>query len=127
MAQNELTGNVEVGGGVEIMKYYRITVSPEGVNLRVYHYDPAESELHDTPTYRADEPELRYLRPKDVKIGEMKNRSIVCAEAGIPDAIRLLYAHFTEQYTRKKSELQEVADKVEHLKRFMADYNKTEG
>jgi len=97
---------------------FRITATPDGVKLRIYYYNEDESELNATPTYRTGELEPHWIKTKDVELGAMKHRAIVCDKEGIPDAIKLLYAHFSKQLELKTQELQDLANKVEHLKRY---------
>ena len=99
---------------------YKISVTPEGVQIRTYIYDKNESDMNGTPTYRTDEEDSRWLKPKNVKIGEIVNRSVVCDKAGILNAVKLLYVHFSEQLEKKTQELRELTDKVGHLKNFIA-------
>jgi hypothetical protein len=100
-------------------KMYKVFVTTEGVQFRTYFYDIEASDLNGTPTYRTDEIEPRWLKTKDVVIGEMKKRSVVCDKAGISNAVKLLYVHFSEQLEKKTSELQELTNKVGHLKDFI--------
>jgi len=97
-------------------KMYRISVTADGVQIRTYIYDKDESVLNSAPTYRTDEENPQWLRTDKALMGEMKKRTVVCDKAGIPNAVKLLHIHFSEQLEKKAQELQELADKVGHLK-----------
>jgi len=98
---------------------YKLSVTAEGIQTRKYYYDEEQSTVDETPVYRTDEEDIHWIKPEKVKIGELVNRTVVCFEAGIPDAIQLLYTHFSKQLELKEQEVEELRNKVKNLKHYI--------